>query len=369
MFCRRRLQRCFLEVQRGGFLPSQKASGRILICRTQLTANGRTRPMSTMEPKDDLSFGEGSIFSKKENAWAHIFDDDPDLSPWASKKVKQPRRQTMNETEKNVIRNLLDELYQAKQQRDPEALAKVKALRESISSEKTPKHHYRQTALEKDPQVVTKLDEMRQAIEDCPTKIELYQWAQANVFTLLALDKPSHSKQATPTPEDQHLFQTLTPVLIRHFRDRFKDPNLSLFIFKAVRSHSAMSYVLGCTAPTYNELMITLWDSFRDLQGVRDALEDMHRSDVEATSHTQALAERVCREAMDDKLWLDHTEEGEQVAIATISRVSDLLIELMASKSNKQGEWGRRRRDVMTRRGGGGELDFEERMQDTVLPM
>ncbi|KAJ2916287.1 hypothetical protein MD484_g4090, partial [Candolleomyces efflorescens] len=204
-----------------------------------------------------------------------------------------------------------------------------------------------------DIQVV--VDELKQVVEDCPTKIQLLQWTEANVFSMLDSNDASSSpssqstltKKGLSTTQQLRLLQDVIPNLMRTFRQRFNDPHLALFIFKAVRNHSTQSYVYGCSTATYNELIALLWDSFRDLQGIKDALEEMLLNSVDANGNTQNTAERACREAMDDKLWLDRTEEGDEVAMTTLSSISDLLVDLMAAKENRAGMYGRRKRDMI----------------------
>ncbi|RXW21330.1 hypothetical protein EST38_g4521 [Candolleomyces aberdarensis] len=258
----------------------------------------------------------------------------------------------MTDSEKNIIRELLEEVFQAKQSQSPEALAKAQSMYEATEPSKVKGKRRRLQQDNSDIQLV--LDELKQTIEDCPTKVELLQWTQSNVFSILDSSETSSSPSSSAltkgdltTTQQLRLVQHLIPNLMRNFRQRFSDPHLALFIFKAVRNQSTQSYVYGCSTATYNELIALLWDSFRDLQGIRDALEEMLLNSVDANGQTQNKAERACREAMDDKLWLDRTEEGDEVAMTTLSSISDLLVDLMAAKENKAGEYGRRRRDML----------------------
>jgi len=107
-----------------------------------------------------------------------------------------------------------------------------------------------------------------------------------------------------------------------------------------------LAYVNGCSVQTYNELINILWSGFRDLQGIEKALEEMLANSVEANSITERNAERACREAMRDQAWLDRTDEGDQVAMATLSRISELIIEVMAAKDKAGGVWQQRKRNV-----------------------
>lgn len=256
----------------------------------------------------------------------------------------------MTDSEKNIIRELLEEVFHAKQSQSPDLLAKARFMYEATEPSKGKGKRRRLQQDDSDIQVVA--DELKQAVQDCPTKIQLLQWTQANVFSMLDSNEASSSqstltKRALSTTQQLRLLQDVIPNLMRSFRQRFNDPHLALFIFKAVRNHSTQSYVYGCSTATYNELIALLWDSFRDLQGIRDALEEMLLNSVDANGNTQNTAERACREAMDDKLWLDRTEEGDEVAMTTLSSISDLLVDLMAAKENRAGMYGRRKRDMI----------------------
>ncbi|KAF5326611.1 hypothetical protein D9611_000082 [Ephemerocybe angulata] len=304
----------------------------------------------TRNPFED----ERSIFGSKEPSWNRIFGEDRANSRYGSEQDDGhiTRRQTMTDRERAIIQQSLDEFLEAKEARSPAVLARATSLLEATLPSSNPRASRRtrlnEASREETSAALLLLDEMKQAMELCSTKVDLLRWAQAHVFPIVELDGPSLQGK-TRTIQELQLFQQLIPILMKTFRERFSDPNLALFIFKAVRNSSTQSYVYGCSARTYHEYVTLLWESFRDLQGVRDALQEMLLKGVEMTQQMEALANRVCREAMDGKLWLDRTDEGDQVAIATLSSIADLLIELAAAKTNKTGYLARKKRYHMTK--------------------
>lgn len=255
----------------------------------------------------------------------------------------------MTRSERFVIKEMLDEVMKAKETRSEEAIAKATSLLEANGPSRSKNfqpHRKRIGNLEKDAKTQLILDEMKQAMVLCTTKGKLLQWAQTNVFPIIGLDE-TVGQDRTVTARQLHIAQQLIPLLMRSFRQDFHDPHLALFIFNAVRHNSLPSYVYGCSPMAYHELIVLLWESFRDLSGVRDVLREMLRNHFEASTLTLTLVEQISREAMDGQLWLDRTEEGDHVVMSTLSEISDLLIELHAAKSNVAGKLGRMKRDII----------------------
>lgn len=140
------------------------------------------------------------------------------------------------------------------------------------------------------------LDRKKEEIELCDTDVRLLEWAMNEVF------KP---QQSTTTPaqgqlasvQNNQIYPHIIAALMRTFRDKFHDPHLALAIFDHAKNLSVSSYVFGCTAPVYNELIETRWFCFRDLKGILDALEEMKVNGVEADSRTRRVVETVRRDA------------------------------------------------------------------------
>ena len=140
------------------------------------------------------------------------------------------------------------------------------------------------------------LDRKKEEIELCDTDVQLLEWAMNEVF---------EPQRATTTPiqgqlasaQNSQIYPHIIAVLMRTFRDKFHDPHLALAIFDHAKNLSIPSYVFGCTAPVYNELIETRWFCFHDLKGILDALEEMKANGVEVDNRTRKIAETVRRDA------------------------------------------------------------------------
>jgi hypothetical protein len=191
----------------------------------------------------------------------------------------------------------------------------------------------------------TLLDKKKEEIDLCDTDQQLLQWAMREVFgekrteskltatistadasasaqdpnvdgstvqVEKSADHPSSAESSSPGVtnasaeavgpiSDQSIIQSptyphLIALLMRAFRDRYKDPNLALSIFDHARHLSIVSYVFGCTTAAYNELIETRWRCFRNAQGVLDALVEMSVNGVDFDPKTLKLVEDVRRD-------------------------------------------------------------------------
>lgn len=140
------------------------------------------------------------------------------------------------------------------------------------------------------------LDRKKEEIELCDTDVQLLQWAMNEVFKPQQPTDTSVHGQTAPVHSNQ-LYPHLIAALMRAFRDKFHDPHLALAIFNHAKNLSIYSYVFGCTAPAYNQLIETHWFCFHDLRGILDALEDMKVNAVEADNRTRRIVETVRRDA------------------------------------------------------------------------
>ena len=139
------------------------------------------------------------------------------------------------------------------------------------------------------------LDRKKEEIELCDTDVQLLEWAMNEVFKPQSTDTPVQGQLASM--QNNQIYPHIIASLMRTFRDKFHDPHLTLAIFDHAKNLSIPSYVFGCTAPVYNELIETRWFCFRDLKGVLDVLEEMKANGVEADSRTRRITETVRRDA------------------------------------------------------------------------
>jgi len=169
------------------------------------------------------------------------------------------------------------------------------------------------------------VDRKKQEMEECGTDQKLMEWAVREVFAdkqsglsisdlSFPTPKPATSEKSSsespdaPTPLiHSPAYPFLLGELMRAFRTRFNDPHTALALFHHARNISIVSYVLGCTTSAYNELLRTRWQSFRDLSGVADALEEMRVNGVIVDSQTRQFVEELRRDLgkMKAEDWVD----------------------------------------------------------------
>ncbi|KDQ06706.1 hypothetical protein BOTBODRAFT_60484 [Botryobasidium botryosum FD-172 SS1] len=165
------------------------------------------------------------------------------------------------------------------------------------------------------------VDRKKQEMEECGTDQKLMEWAVREVFAEKPPVDPSFPTPQTPESEKSTTESSSVPKslmhsqaypyllgeLMRAFRTRFNDPHSALALFHHARNISIISYVLGCTTSAYNELLRTRWQSFRDLHGVADALEEMRVNGVIADSQTNQFVEELRRDLgrMKAEGWVD----------------------------------------------------------------
>lgn len=106
----------------------------------------------------------------------------------------------------------------------------------------------------------------------------------------------SSSGSSRERPGNHSIYPHLIAHAMRIFRTTYSNPSLSLAIFNHAARASIPSYVFGCTAPAYNELIEAKWEGWGDLQGVCNALEEMRANGVKIDGRTRIVVEKVRRE-------------------------------------------------------------------------
>lgn len=209
------------------------------------------------------------------------------------------------------------------------------------------------------------LDRKREQIELCATDHELLEWAMRDLFdesvkyeqaAREAVDETSASNNTneTPAPSLPSLqppcYAALLALLMRTFREKYRDPHTALSLFSYAQRLSIASYVFGCTTPAYNELLHTRWACFRDLRGVADALTEMRVNGVQPDAATRALAEEVRREVGARNLW----QEESGLGAGANESVFELLRKVEELSFRKQPPRPRERNSARGRRSGYG---------------
>lgn len=167
------------------------------------------------------------------------------------------------------------------------------------------------------------LDRKKEEMDLCDTDQELLEWATREVFAMptksvggakKAIEATAASVQS-PNDHDKDKGSSTTtkisvgslplhpptyPFLLAHlmklFRTTYGSPSLSLCIFTHAARLSITSYVFGCTAPVYNELIQAKWEGWGDLAGVCAALEEMRLNGVKGDGLTKTIIEKIRRD-------------------------------------------------------------------------
>ncbi|KIK27879.1 hypothetical protein PISMIDRAFT_674180 [Pisolithus microcarpus 441] len=167
------------------------------------------------------------------------------------------------------------------------------------------------------------LDRKKEEMELCDTDQELLEWAEREVFSMSqkyledakkVLGTANASDKSSPsdvkdgeTPESTTASAQIPPLqpptypyllahLMKLFRTTYANPSLSLCIFTHASRLSIPSYVFGCTAPAYNELIQAKWEGWADLPGIYTALEEMRLNGVRGDGLTKSIIEKIRRE-------------------------------------------------------------------------
>ena len=166
------------------------------------------------------------------------------------------------------------------------------------------------------------LDRKKETMELFNTDHDLLQWVTKEVFgESQKWDEEAKKAMATSragatteegkgkdrsvaatsgSPKERPGNHSIYPHLIAHamriFRTTYFNPSLSLAIFNHAARVSIPSYVFGCTAPAYNELIEAKWEGWGDLEGVCNALEEMRANGVKIDGRTRIVAEKVRRD-------------------------------------------------------------------------
>lgn len=140
---------------------------------------------------------------------------------------------------------------------------------------------------EEDHAVIEELDSMKEEIGLLQTDVDLLKWAKKRVFAPIgatpSLD-PAKAKTAISEgdagPTYPPVYSRILAYLLGYVRRNYNNPHLVLALFHHAQTQSPESYLSGCLAGAYNEVIKTRWESFRDLEGVEAAVREMEANGV-----------------------------------------------------------------------------------------
>ena len=271
--------------------------------------------------------------------------------PSTSSDPPRPRRQTMTEREASAFNDMFNMIFEAVSEHSAKTGAKPKVQQATVSSRKDPltgagigrgldtgdgvgdlltqlrRHSKKVKRTGEDDEV---FERKREQIELCETDQQLLEWAVREVFEesvrheQAARSLASTSSATSSLPLQPPAYARIVALLMRTFRDRYHDPHLALALFAHAKRLSIASYVFGCAAPAYNELIATRWRCFKDLRGVLDAMEEMRVNGVEPDVETRKLVEELRRDVGERVLWSDQHKGVEEWKM--VRRIEELSV-------------------------------------------
>ncbi|EIW66764.1 hypothetical protein TREMEDRAFT_74679 [Tremella mesenterica DSM 1558] len=192
---------------------------------------------------------------------------------------------------------------------------------------------------EEDPEVTEQLEALKEEMSMCNTDMEILAWAKERILTPLPSSKAQNSSPVhdhtksditssaihiDSTPQSNtsdsmidvdtnlDIQETLTypkvyPLilgqLLRTIRIHYNNPYLALAIFQHAQTVSVESYLSGCLAPAYNEVLRIRWESFLDLWGLEHGVREMEVNGVAWDRGTfdivNGVVEQISRELLD----------------------------------------------------------------------
>lgn len=217
-------------------------------------------------------------------------------------------------------------------------------------------------------EVWDEVNRIKETIEGIETDREIIIWAAENVFRPQVVPDVVEGENVSVSGTDKHSKNTTStatylsfpptyPLVLAHliatFRDRFKSPSLSLALFSHARSHSVESYISGCSTSVYNEVLRTHWESFRDINSLEDALEEMSVHGVGWDRHTIKLISGIVEEVTGSVLQPPSADGLTGTQIVELEYGKDVLYRIMRLEQRVETEVAaeeRRHRAQMSRK-------------------
>ncbi|KAI6129431.1 hypothetical protein EDD16DRAFT_1808882 [Pisolithus croceorrhizus] len=362
-------------------------------CRYQRLASlVRTTRRAFSTDAHSNSASSDSIFTTSESPWDHVFADIDSVRPLPPASTRGPsrlsgrsaanspnvssnsilgrpgraRRQAMTAQEISAFDEMFNMIFNAVSDRQAVSKSSSQSLGHQLpsigpSSSAAPLNNIFRTLRRHSSRVRwttasdEELDRKKEEMELCDTDQELLEWAAREVFSMSEKyaedakknvgtanvgDKSSPDDVQTPNstnastkmpPLQPPTYPYLLAHLMKLFRTTYANPSLSLCIFTHASRLSIPSYVFGCTAPVYNELIQAKWEGWADLPGICTALEEMRLNGVRGDGLTKSTIEKIRREVAEARplplgarrLWVDL---GETEVVRLLTRIEQLTL-------------------------------------------
>lgn len=278
------------------------------------------------------------VRSFQDSTWDHVFTDIKEMPPQipfqSGVGPRRPRRQTMTAQEIGAFNDIFNLIFDSMSDKSPGSSSVAIGSTGMGDLFGTLRRHSKRMkwTAKSDEDLDGKKDEM----DRCNSDRELLDWAMREVFgaSQSYLQEFQQTKDAE-LPLQPPTYPHLIALLMRTFRDKYRDPHLALSMFDYARHLSIPSYVFGCSTSAYNELITTRWICFRDLKGVHDALEEMHVNCVDMDNKTCELAEKVRQEVGERNLWMDADDIGTAGVWEMLNNIEQLINRSIVAKRRK----------------------------------
>jgi hypothetical protein len=93
------------------------------------------------------------------------------------------------------------------------------------------------------------------------------------------------------------------------------DPYLALTIFEQAKNKSMTSYIMGCTTTVYNCLLMLRWDTWRDVYGMLDLVEEMTVNGIAYDNDSRRIIRSVVNEIESEGSYVDQDSEEQLTGV------------------------------------------------------
>ncbi|MBW0525224.1 hypothetical protein O181_064939 [Austropuccinia psidii MF-1] len=272
----------------------------------------------------------------------NLENDFKPMKPWTPQGRTQVERSHMTYGETSIISELLqdlsiplDELSDGIEKHKSDILfdPQVQSILSQNSKRKSLSRHRPIELSIQDMQTEDILkelvDQKIKIIDGFDNHHDLIKWADSHVFasqskqpmsktdfnfvgSFQLIDQPDFDLTITP----EYLSQTqnsslsctplLSPILLHlmnAFSTRFHNPNLSLYLFEFVRSHSdPLIKYFGLTKDVYLEMMKIRWNEWKDFEGIKDDLVEMKSLGIEIDERIKKLVQSITAAVLKDEI-------------------------------------------------------------------
>ncbi|OCF54936.1 hypothetical protein L486_07592 [Kwoniella mangroviensis CBS 10435] len=159
---------------------------------------------------------------------------------------------------------------------------------------------------DKDLELLEEFEMLKEEMEVISSDVELIEWSKNRVFKPLASIDNDLNAQTGTTGQSIITYSPTYPKILAHLlrtlRVNYNSPHLVLSLFNYAQNISLESYLSGCLTEVYNEVLLTRWESFRDLKGVELGIREMEIMGVNWDQITARLISKIVEEISKDLL-------------------------------------------------------------------